>query len=133
MIADGKRGDIDVSAAAYAQAFLGETPTPFGPVEGLGADALTVNPLPGRDSLAPFVEAARQSGAGLFVLARTSNPGAADVQELELARRRTRSASGVARMSRELGAPGIGERRPRRTSARSSARPRPSASSSCAS
>ncbi len=39
VIADAKRGDVDVSAAAYAQAFLGETPTPFGPVPGLGADA----------------------------------------------------------------------------------------------
>ncbi len=56
MIADAKRGDIDVTAIAYAQAFLGETPTPFGPVTGLGADALTVNPLLGSDSLAPFVD-----------------------------------------------------------------------------
>src|SRR5947209_10283909 len=45
VIADAKRGDIDVSAAAYAQAFFGETPTPYGPVPGLQADALTVNPL----------------------------------------------------------------------------------------
>ncbi len=75
VIADAKRGDIDVTAAAYAQAFLGETPTPFGPVAGLGADALTVNPLLGADSLAPFVDAARACGAGLFVLVRTSNPG----------------------------------------------------------
>ena len=82
MIADAKRGDIDVTATAYAQAFLGETPTPYGPVRGLDADALTVNPYLGADSLAPFVEAARQSGAGVFVLVRTSNPGAADVQEL---------------------------------------------------
>lgn len=85
VIADAKRGDIDVSAAAYAQAFLGETPTPFGLVPGLGADALTVNPLLGVDSLEPFVAAARASGAGLFVLVRTSNPGAADVEERELA------------------------------------------------
>jgi orotidine-5'-phosphate decarboxylase len=84
VIADAKRGDIDVSAAAYAQAFLGETPTPFGPVAGLGADALTVNPLLGADSLAPLLGTARAAGAGLFVLVRTSNPGAADIQELEL-------------------------------------------------
>jgi orotidine-5'-phosphate decarboxylase len=85
VIADAKRGDIDVSAAAYAQAFLGETPTPFGEVPGLGADALTVNPLLGGDSLEPFVESARAHGCGLFTLVRTSNPGAADVQERELA------------------------------------------------
>ncbi len=58
VLADGKRGDIDVSAAAYAQALLGETPTHFGVVPGLGADALTVNPLLGADSLAPFVSVA---------------------------------------------------------------------------
>ncbi len=85
VIADAKRGDIDVTARAYAQAFFGGMSTPFGEVKGLGADALTVNPLLGEDSLAPFVDAARESGAGLFLLVRTSNPGAADVQELELA------------------------------------------------
>jgi orotidine-5'-phosphate decarboxylase len=85
VIADAKRGDIDVTAAAYAQAFLGETPTPFGPVAGLGADAMTVNPLLGADSLEPFVATARANGRGLFVLVRTSNPGAADIQERELA------------------------------------------------
>jgi orotidine-5'-phosphate decarboxylase len=85
VIADAKRGDIDVTAAAYAQAFFGGTPTPFGPVPGLGADALTVNPLLGRDSLAPLVDGARLSGGGLFVLVRTSNPGARDVQEQALA------------------------------------------------
>src|SRR5947209_8898627 len=42
VIADAKRGDIDVSASAYAQAFLTGTPTPFGEVHGLGGDALTV-------------------------------------------------------------------------------------------
>ena len=85
VIADAKRGDVDVTAAAYAQAFLGETPSPFGPIEGLGADAMTVNPLLGRDSLEPFVATARTHGRGLFVLVRTSNPGAADVQERPLA------------------------------------------------
>jgi orotidine-5'-phosphate decarboxylase len=84
VIADAKRGDIDVTAAAYGQAFLGETPTVFGPVAGLGADALTANPLLGLDSLRPLAGAARERGAGLFVLVRTSNPGAGDVQELAL-------------------------------------------------
>jgi orotidine-5'-phosphate decarboxylase len=85
VIADAKRGDIDVSAAAYAQAFFGDTPTPFGPVAGLATDAMTVNPLLGGDSLAPFVAAARAHDGGLFVLVRTSNPGAADVQDRVLA------------------------------------------------
>jgi orotidine-5'-phosphate decarboxylase len=82
VVADGKRGDVPVTAAAYAQALVGETPTPWGPVTGLGADALTANPLLGRDALEPFVEAAADAGAGVFVLVRTSNPGAADVQDL---------------------------------------------------
>jgi orotidine-5'-phosphate decarboxylase len=82
VLADGKRGDIGVTSEAYAQAFLSSTPTPFGDVDGLGADALTVNPYMGRDALEPFVAAARDRGAGLFVLVRTSNPGAADVEDL---------------------------------------------------
>jgi orotidine-5'-phosphate decarboxylase len=108
VIADAKRGDIDVSAGAYAQTFLGETPTPFGTVPGLGADALTVNPLLGVDSLEPFVAAARSSGAGLFVLVRTSNPGAADVEERELAAGGDVSEA-LARIVADLGAPGLGE------------------------
>ena len=43
VIADAKRGDIDISARAYAQAFFGHTPTPFGDVDGLGADALSAS------------------------------------------------------------------------------------------
>ena len=42
---------MPVTARAYAQAMVGETPGPFGPVEGLGADAFTANPLLGRDAL----------------------------------------------------------------------------------
>jgi orotidine-5'-phosphate decarboxylase len=84
VIGDAKRGDIDVSAASYADAFLAGTSTPWGMVPGVGADALTVNPLLGTDSITPFVTAARAAGAGVFVLVRTSNPGAAEIQELEL-------------------------------------------------
>ena len=82
VIADGKRGDVPVTAAAYAQALVGETPTPWGPVAGLGADAFTANPLLGLDALEPLVAAAAAAGAGIFVLVRTSNPGAADVEDL---------------------------------------------------
>jgi orotidine-5'-phosphate decarboxylase len=81
-IADGKRGDVPVTAAAYAQALVGETPTPWGPVAGLGADAFTANPLLGLDALEPLVAAAAATGAGVFALVRTSNPGAADVEDL---------------------------------------------------
>jgi orotidine-5'-phosphate decarboxylase len=107
VIADGKRGDIDVSAAAYGQAFFGETPTAFGPVAGLGADALTVSPLLGIDSLLPIVSAARERSGGLFVLVRTSNPGAADVQEQSLVRGGSVSDR-LAEMVAELGAPRVG-------------------------
>jgi orotidine-5'-phosphate decarboxylase len=85
VIADAKRGDIDISAAAYGQAFFGETPTPYGAVAGLGADALTVNPLLGEDSLEPLAQSAREHRGGLFVLVRTSNPGAATLQDQQLA------------------------------------------------
>lgn len=108
VIADGKRGDVDVTAKAYAQAFFGETPTPYGPVAGLGADALTVSPLLGRDSVEPFLSAARERGAGLFVLVRTSNPGAGDVQELVLASGESVSER-LAAIVAELGADGVGE------------------------
>lgn len=81
VLADGKRGDVPVTARAYAQALVGETPGPFGAVAGLGADAFTANPLLGADSLEPLVEAAAGAGAGCFVLVRTSNPGAAGLQD----------------------------------------------------
>ena len=107
MIADAKRGDIDVTAKAYAQAFFGETATAYGPVDGLDVDALTINPLLGIDSLEPFIDAARRRGGGLFVLVRTSNPGAADLQDLELVAGGTVSDH-LARIVAELGTGGIG-------------------------
>jgi orotidine-5'-phosphate decarboxylase len=82
IVADGKRGDVPITAAAYGQALVGETPTPWGPVAGLGADAFTANPLLGLDALEPLVAAAEDAGAGVFALVRTSNPGAADIQDL---------------------------------------------------
>jgi orotidine-5'-phosphate decarboxylase len=81
-LADGKRGDVPVTAGAYAQALVGSTPTPWGDVPGLGADAFTANPLLGRDALEPLLAAAEETGAGVFALVRTSNPGAADVEDL---------------------------------------------------
>jgi orotidine-5'-phosphate decarboxylase len=108
VIADGKRGDIDVSAQAYAQALFGGVDTPFGSVPGLGADLVTVNPLMGRDAIQPFVAAARAAGAGTLLLVRTSNPGAADVEDLRL----TDGAAVWERVGAivdELGEPGIGE------------------------
>ncbi len=72
VVMDAKRGDIGSTAEAYADAWL------RGGHRGTlaASDALTVNPYLGADSLEPFLEAARAVGAGLFVLVKTSNPGA---------------------------------------------------------
>lgn len=107
VIADAKRGDIDVTASAYAQAFLGHTDTPYGEVAGLGADAVTANPLLGTDSLRPLIAAARERGGGVFVLVRTSNPGAADVQDLPLSTGGTVSEH-LAKLVAQLGQEGTG-------------------------
>lgn len=78
VIADAKRGDIGTTAEAYADAWLaGEDPE----AAAWPADALTINPYLGGDSLQPFVKLAKQRGAGLYVLVRTSNPGAAEFQD----------------------------------------------------
>jgi len=82
VILDVKRGDIASTGAAYARAAFGGAPGLAAPVAGLDADALTVSPYLGDDSLEPFV-AATAEGRGVFVLTRTSNPGAATLQEQE--------------------------------------------------
>ena len=84
VVADGKRGDVPVTAKAYGQAMVGETETPWGTVRGLGADAFTANPLLGEDEIEVLVSAAKQAGAGIFLLVRTSNPGAARLQDSAL-------------------------------------------------
>jgi len=81
-LADGKRVDVPVTAAAYAQALVGTTPTPWGDVPGLMADAFTANPLLGRDALEPLLAGCEAADAGIFVLVRTSNAGAADLMDL---------------------------------------------------
>jgi orotidine-5'-phosphate decarboxylase len=68
-IADAKRGDIGNTARGYARAVF----------DVLGFDAVTVNPYLGGDSLEPFIQ---REDRGVFVLCRTSNPGAADIQDL---------------------------------------------------
>jgi len=105
VIADGKRGDVPVTAAAYGQALVGETPGLFGAVPGLGADAFTANPLLGRDSLAPLVDAAAAAGAGCFVLVRTSNDGAAELQDAG----RPPLHEQLAMLTRELGEAQVGD------------------------
>jgi orotidine-5'-phosphate decarboxylase len=75
VILDGKRNDIGSTATAYADGYLGAE-------SAWGADALTINPYLGDDSLTPFVQIAEKRGAGLFVLVKTSNPGGGQFQDL---------------------------------------------------
>lgn len=79
VILDAKRGDIGATAAAYARAYL--TPLSDGGNGDFEADCLTVNPLMGPDTLEPFVDCANRFGKGLFILCRTSNPGAGWLQD----------------------------------------------------
>ena len=73
-ILDGKRNDIADTAKAYAESAFGLW----------GADACTVNPYLGRDAVEPFLASARKAGAGVYVLVRTSNPGARLFQDLKV-------------------------------------------------
>ncbi len=79
VLLDAKRGDIDSTAAAYA-AYLD-------PRGAMPVEAITLNPYLGRDTLVPFVRAASEHGAGLFVLVKTSNPGAGDYQDRRVGER----------------------------------------------
>jgi uridine monophosphate synthetase len=72
VILDAKRGDIASTAEAYAHSAF----------ETLGADAITLSPYLGRDSLEPFL---KDPARGCFLLCKTSNPGASDLQDLALA------------------------------------------------
>ena len=82
VILDAKRGDIASTATAYAEAAFAGSRFGGATLPVWGADALTVNPYLGEDAVAPFVSEARKAGAGLFVLVRTSNPGAGLFQDL---------------------------------------------------
>jgi orotidine-5'-phosphate decarboxylase len=77
VILDAKRGDIGTTAEGYARACLGPAP-------GYDADCVTVNPYLGKDSLEPFIALAQRDGKGVAVLVRTSNPGARDLQDLDV-------------------------------------------------
>ena len=78
VLLDVKRGDIGSTSQAYADAYLD-------PTSPLASDAITVSPFLGFGSLDPLVETARAHGAGLFVLALTSNPEGPEVQHARAA------------------------------------------------
>lgn len=86
VICDAKRGDIGTTAEAYARGYLAGEDADAAP---WGADALTVSPYLGRDTLEPFVRIASERGGGLYVLVRTSNLGAGTFQDLAPASGRT--------------------------------------------
>ncbi|MET8506741.1 orotidine-5'-phosphate decarboxylase [Streptomyces sp. NPDC004787] len=94
VVMDAKRGDIGSTMGAYAEAFLREDSPLF-------SDALTVSPYLGYGSLAPAVELARESGAGLFVLALTSNPEGGEVQRAVRADGRSVGATMLAHLAEE--------------------------------
>ncbi len=96
VVGDGKRGDVPVTAKAYGQALVGETETPWGAVGGLGVDAFTANPLLGEDEIETLIEAAKAAGAGVFLLVRTSNPGAARLQDAYISAASSASRPGAA-------------------------------------
>lgn len=87
VIFDGKRNDIGSTATAYARGILGCHSAEDSGIDSRrknswGADALTVSPYLGEDSLQPFIEIAGERGGGVFVLVKTSNPGGGMFQDL---------------------------------------------------
>lgn len=81
VIADAKRNDIGSTAEAYAKAFIGVTDLFGTKVPVFDADAVTVSPYLGYDGIKPFIEASAHGEKGIFVLVKTSNPSAGDLQE----------------------------------------------------
>ncbi|MFF5672823.1 orotidine-5'-phosphate decarboxylase [Streptomyces hygroscopicus] len=103
VLMDAKRGDIGSTMAAYASAYL----DPSGP---LFSDAVTVSPYLGFGSLRPALDAARAAGAGVFVLALTSNPEGAEVQHAVRPDGTTVAASVLASLKAENAAEAAGGR-----------------------
>jgi len=84
VINDAKRADIGNTSERYALATLGDPP--FASMDDqVGPDAVTINPYMGHDSVGPFIKLAAEDKKGVFVLVRTSNAGAAEIQDAVLA------------------------------------------------
>ncbi len=81
VITDGKRNDIGSTMEAYAAAHLGTTDIEGQPVAAFGADALTVNGYLGTDGIKPLLDVCKAQDAGIFVLAKTSNPSSGELQD----------------------------------------------------
>ena len=82
VIEDAKRNDIGNTARAYAEGHLGKVELTDGRrISVVDADFLTVTPFLGNEGLHPFLAVCEEMGKGIFVLARTSNPGAGEIQD----------------------------------------------------
>lgn len=102
VVLDVKRGDIDSTAAAYAEAYLDDDAP-------MAADAITVSPFLGFGSLEPFFEVAEKNDAGVFVLALTSNTDGHEVQHARTPDGRTVAGTVLARLAeRNAGADPMG-------------------------
>jgi orotidine-5'-phosphate decarboxylase len=111
-ILDSKRNDIASTASAYADAAFAGTKVAGRLYPVWEADALTVNPYLGRDAVEPFLQSARRGKAGVFVLVRTSNPGAGQFQDLQCRGRPLYQHVGLAVLAwarENLGACGLGD------------------------
>lgn len=108
VILDAKRGDIGSTAIHYRQGLLTEAPVleEGASVRGLGVDWITASPFLGSDSVEPLIGSVDE-GKGAFILARTSNPGADDVQGLLVGGEHLSTV--VARLVHEWGVSRIGD------------------------
>ena len=81
VITDGKRNDIGSTMEAYAAGHLGVTKVGGSEIAAFGGDALTVNGYLGTDGIQPLLDVCRRFDAGIFVLAKTSNPSSGELQD----------------------------------------------------
>lgn len=82
LITDVKRGDVSSTASAYAEAWLGKTTVEGDSFSAFDSPCITLNPYMGMDTLEPFLEVCKEQDKAAFVLVRTSNPGAAAIQDI---------------------------------------------------
>ncbi|MCF6159166.1 MAG: orotidine-5'-phosphate decarboxylase [wastewater metagenome] len=107
VIGDVKRGDVPVTAIAYANAHLGEVRIDDTTETSFLTDAVTVNPFLGTDSILPFIRTAREHHKGIFVLVKTSNPLSGEFQDLVCGKRKLYEIT--AKKTQEWGKELIGE------------------------
>lgn len=109
VIGDVKRGDIGTTAEAYAHSFFG-SPEPLATWENPEnwVDSVTVNPYMGSDAIVPFIARARARGGGVFILVKTSNPSAGELQDQPLFSGELVSTQ-IARLVDQIGISELGE------------------------